>query len=43
MTKSQQVQNALLLIEFVDDAVMARAQSIFSPAFKPVMGVSGQA
>jgi len=39
MTKSQQIQNILLLIEFVDNAVITGAQPIFKPTFKPVMGV----
>jgi hypothetical protein len=43
MTKSHEVQNILLLIEFVDDAVITGAQPIFSSTFKPVMGVSVQA
>jgi len=37
MTKSQQIQNILLLIEFVDDAVIAGAQPIFSPPLEPTV------
>jgi hypothetical protein len=37
MTERQQIQNVSLLIEFVDDAVIAGAQPIFRPAFEPVV------
>lgn len=43
MTECYQIQNVLLLIEFLDDAVIAGAQPMFRPASEAVMWVSAQA
>jgi hypothetical protein len=37
MTERQEIRNVLLLIEFVDDTVIAGAQPVFGPIFEPVI------
>ena len=43
MTESDQIENVLLLIELVNDAVITNAKPILGSAFQPMVRIGAQA